>query len=163
MNSGLVSLVMACGLDGQIGLKNDLPWHLPEDLKHFKDLTFGQSIIMGRRTFESIGRPLPGRQNIVVSSKLGYLPGVTLASSLDEALLKVSSGNIAYVIGGVSLWVEAVSRADSAIISLVEYDGEADVSMPPAFFEHLREHFRLNNLKPKEGFTLTEWLKAIPS
>ncbi len=155
-----ISLVLACGQNGQIGLNNTLPWHLPEDLRHFKELTRGHAVIQGRKTFDSIGKPLPGRQNIVVSSQLRYLPGVAVASSLTEALEKVEPGKIAYVIGGIGLWMEALPIADSVIISAVDYDGEADVVLPDAFREQLSQRYRLNNMKTKTGFVLTEWLSG---
>ncbi len=161
MSNCQVSLVLATGINGQVGLNNDLPWRLPADLKHFKELTQGHAVIMGRKTFESIGKPLPGRQNIVISSRLTYLPGVTIAADLDEALSKVEYGKIGYVIGGVGVWCSAIHQADSAIISLVEYDGEADTRIPPEFFETLRKNLKLNNLQPKDGFTLTEWIKPL--
>lgn len=155
-----VSLVLACGKSGQIGINNTLPWSLPEDLRHFKELTLGHAVIQGRKTFESIGKPLPGRQNIVISSQLHYLPGVTIARSLAEALEKVEQGRKAYVIGGVGVWMEALPIADSVIISEVEYDGEADVCLPPEFGVLLNAHYRLHHIKQKTGFTLSEWLSS---
>lgn len=155
-----VSLVLACGKSGQIGINNTLPWSLPEDLRHFKELTLGHAVIQGRKTFESIGKPLPGRQNIVISSQLHYLPGVTIARSLAEALEKVEQGRKAYVIGGVGVWMEALPISDSVIISEVEYDGEADVCLPPEFGELLNAHYRLHHIKQKTGFTLSEWLSS---
>jgi dihydrofolate reductase len=155
-----VILVLACGKNGQIGLQNGLPWNLPEDLKHFKELTSGHAVIQGRLTFESIGRPLPGRQNIVISSQLRYLPGVTVAQSLTEAIEKVEECRKAYIIGGVGVWMEALPIADSVIISEVDYDGEVDVYLPEKFKELLSQRYRLNNLRPKTGFTLSEWLRG---
>lgn len=162
MHKCQVSLVLACGVSGQVGIENKLPWNIPADLKHFKELTVGHAVIMGRKTFESIGRPLPGRQNIIVSSKIDYLPGFSVARSLSEALSLVEEGRIGYVIGGVSLWDEAISISDSAIITMVDYDGEADVSLQSSFFDKVRERLKLSNIKQKEGYSFSEWILSMP-
>lgn len=162
MHNCQVTLVMAVGNNGQVGLKNKLPWNIPEELKHFKELTHGHAVIMGRNTFESIGKPLGGRQNIVISSKMDYLPGFSIARSLDEALEMVEDGRIGYVIGGVNLWDEAADIASSAVITLVDYDGESDANIPKPFFEKIKKRFKLSNSKDKDGYTLTEWIVSLP-
>ena len=121
-----LELVAAVAANGVIGRDGQLPWHLPDDLKHFKSLTLGHAVIMGRRTFESIGRPLPGRHSIVVGKAFGGpLPGgITVARSPDEALrLAIESPPPAFVIGGAALyeallpWVRALhlTELDQAI------------------------------------------------
>lgn len=161
MKTSPVILIMAAGTSGQIGLNQGIPWHLPEDLKHFKDLTQGHTIIMGRKTFESIGRPLPSRDNIVVSRRLSYLPGASIAASLSEALEKSRPGKKVFIIGGTSLWQEALPLSDSAIISLVDYQGPSDCALPTSFFNEIRDRFRLHQLKQKTGFTITEWVNPL--
>ena len=109
-------LVAALGPDRAIGKAGGLPWHFPEDLRHFRKLTTGHSVIMGRATFASIGRPLPNRRNLVVtrdpSWAAGRELGVELASSLDEALALARSTDPApFVIGGAALYAEALPRA----------------------------------------------------
>jgi len=103
-----------------IGDAGGMPWHLPADLKHFKAVTLGHPVIMGRRTFESIGRPLPGRRNVVVSRSQPELPdGVVLADSLDSALAAAAAGRV-MVIGGGQIYREALARADRLELTLID-------------------------------------------
>jgi dihydrofolate reductase len=122
-----LELIAAVAANGVIGRGNQLPWHLPDDLKHFKALTMGGCIIMGRRTYESIGRPLPGRTSIVVSRSLAAppAPGVLLADSLDaaEALAGGAAGR-AFIIGGAQLYAAAMPRV--RIMHLTELEGTAE-------------------------------------
>src|SRR5215210_9358852 len=100
-----IYLVAAVAANGVIGRDGHLPWHLPEDLKHFKRLTLGHPVIMGRRTWESLPRALPGRDNIVVTSQAGYdAPGAAVASSLEGALAFCAGEPVAFVIGGSRLF-----------------------------------------------------------
>ena len=126
-----LSLILACAETGVIGVGNRLPWHLPEDLKYFKRVTMGKPVIMGRRTFESIGRPLPGRTNIVISRTAGFAPeGVTVVASFDAALDAVEPGtDEAMVIGGAQIYREAMPRADRIYLTEVHaaFDGDAVV------------------------------------
>src|SRR2546422_8660615 len=99
-----IYLVAAVAANGVIGRNGQLPWRLPEDLKHFKRLTFGHPVIMGRRTWESLGRALPGRDNIVVTRTAGYeAPGAAVASSLEAALALCAGESVVFVIGGLEV------------------------------------------------------------
>ena len=99
-----ISLIVARSRNGIIGKEGKLPWHLPEDLKFFKQTTMGRPVIMGRHTWESIGRPLPGRQNIVLTQDPAYkAEGATVVSSLDEALKHFGPDDIVFIIGGADL------------------------------------------------------------
>jgi dihydrofolate reductase len=124
-------VIAAVAANGVIGRGGQLPWHLPDDLKHFKQLTLNHAVIMGRRTYESIGRPLPQRRSIVVSRSLSKAPHpqVELAASLHHAIHMTQ--DIAFVIGGAMLYAEAIPRA--AILHLTELDEavEGDTSFPP--------------------------------
>lgn len=104
--------------NGVIGHDNQLLWHLPNDLKHFKELTLGKSIIMGRKTYESIGHPLPGRQNIILTKQALTLPGCIVVHSVDEALAKTESAEI-MVIGGGEIYRLFFSRAHILYLTLV--------------------------------------------
>jgi len=122
----MITLIAAVARNGVIGSNNALPWHLPEDLKHFKQLTTGQAVIMGRKTWESLPerfRPLPGRQNIVVTRNAQYLAaGAAVVTSL-EAALKVGVGETAvFVIGGAELYAHALPLAQR--LELTEIDAE---------------------------------------
>jgi dihydrofolate reductase len=129
-----LELIAAVAANGVIGRGGQLAWHLPDDLRHFKQLTMGHPILMGRRTYESIGRPLPGRRSIVISTTLKAPPHpeVWIASSLDGALKLIAPDpGPAFVIGGAVLYAAALPRAD--VLHLTELDDavEGDVLFPP--------------------------------
>jgi dihydrofolate reductase len=127
-----VVLVAAVAENGVIGAGGELPWHLPEDLAHFKRVTTGHVVIMGRRTFESIGRPLPRRTNIVVTRQPGWsADGVIAASSLDAALdaAEEHDGD-AMVIGGAQIYALALPLADAQVLTEVHAAPEGDVHYP---------------------------------
>ncbi len=125
-----ISLIVALDENNGIGLNNGLPWHLPADLAHFKATTLGKPIIMGRKTFESIGRPLPGRLNIVLSQKQFKAPGVTVVSSLDEALDVAHDAPEVMVIGGTAIFKAALPYAHRLYLTRVHHVCEADVFFP---------------------------------
>lgn len=125
-----IALIVATDLNGLIGRGNDLPWHLPEDLKNFKAITMGHPILMGRNTFESIGKPLPGRTNIVITRNADFkAEGVTVVHSLEEALGAANAETI-FVIGGSSIYAEALPRAAVIYQTLVDDEFEGDVYFP---------------------------------
>ncbi|MDZ7791767.1 MAG: type 3 dihydrofolate reductase [Xanthomonadales bacterium] len=123
-------LVAAMARNRVIGDAGGMPWHLPADLKHFKAVTMGCPVIMGRRTFESIGRPLPGRTNIVISRSRPELPdGVVLAGSLDEAI-ECEPGERLMVIGGGQVYREVLARADRMELTLIDAVVTGDTVFP---------------------------------
>ncbi|MCG9065883.1 dihydrofolate reductase [Laribacter hongkongensis] len=120
-----LALIAACARNGVIGLDNRMPWHLPEDLAYFKRVTLGKPVVMGRKTFESIGRPLPGRLNIVVTRNPGWqAAGVQVAHSLDAALALAAAAvpEEIMLIGGAELYRQALPQAD--VLYLTEIDAE---------------------------------------
>lgn len=122
-----VSLILAMSENRVIGVANRLPWHLPAELKHFRAVTMGHPIIMGRKTHESIGRVLPGRRNIVVTRNRGYgHEGVEVAHSLAEAIARCSAADEVFVIGGAELYRQAIEFADSIYLTLVHTVVEGD-------------------------------------
>ena len=126
-----VSIVVAADEAGGIGFKGGLPWHLPEDLKRFKRLTLGKPVIMGRRTHESIGRPLPGRHNVVVSRQPGLaFAGCTVTGSLQAAFTAAGDVAEACVIGGAQLYREALPVADLVHLTRVHARVAADTFLP---------------------------------
>jgi dihydrofolate reductase len=125
----MLSLIVAVAENGVIGRDNALPWHISEDLRYFKQVTSGKTVIMGRKTYQSIGRPLPNRTNIVITRDSGFTAeGVLIAHSLDEALGK--AGDEAVVIGGSSLFEEALARADRFYLTEIHRAYEGDVHFP---------------------------------
>lgn len=127
-----LSLIVAVARDGVIGREGALPWHLPEDLQHFKRLTTGHAIVMGRRTFTSIGRALPNRRNLVVSRTLRDAPaGVEVFPSLDAALAAARLTDPApFVIGGAALYAEALPLATTVYVTEIDRDVLGDVRFP---------------------------------
>lgn len=125
---------VAVAKNGVIGREGKLPWHLPEDLKRFKAITTGHAVVMGRKTWESIGKPLPNRRNIVLTRDPAYPlpPGVERHGSLDEALAacRASGQEKVFVIGGASLFKEAYGRADGAFITWIDREVPGDTFFP---------------------------------
>lgn len=127
----ILSIIAAIARNGVIGRGNALPWHLPADLRHFKTVTMGRPVIMGRRTHESIGRPLPGRLNIVVSRNPDFrAEGCTVVASLADALQAASGAAEVFVVGGAQLYAEALPRADRLYLTRVEAEVEGDTWFP---------------------------------
>ncbi|MDT8437688.1 MAG: dihydrofolate reductase [Wenzhouxiangellaceae bacterium] len=123
-------LVAAMARNRVIGIDGRMPWHLPADLKHFKAVTLGHPVVMGRKTFASIGRALPGRRNLVVSRTLSTAPeGVELAGSLGHALKLAGDGPV-MVIGGGELYRQALARADRLELTLVDAEPDGDTCFP---------------------------------
>ena len=135
-----VYLVAAVSRNGIIGVNGLLPWHLPEDLKHFKRLTLGHPVIMGRRTWESLGKPLPGRENIVVSRKPGYeAPGASVAASLHAAIALCAGEPVAFVIGGAAIYAAALPVAQGIVLTEIHKDYAGDTRFPEWNREDWRE------------------------
>lgn len=133
-----LTIIVATDLQGGIGINNTLPWKLPEDLAHFKRLTTGHPIIMGRKTFDSIGRPLPNRRNIVITRNAGWRhDGVEAVDSL-EAALALLDGAEGYVIGGAEIYKQSMALTDRLIVTEVGQTFECDAFFPaidPAMWE----------------------------
>ncbi|PRP71927.1 diacylglycerol kinase [Chromobacterium amazonense] len=129
----MLTLVAAMAANRTIGINNTLPWHLPEDLKHFKAATLGKPVIMGRKTWDSIGRPLPGRRNIVVTRQADWrAEGAEVAHSLEDALALAGAVDEACLIGGAELYRQALPIADKLCLTEIgqAFDGDAHF---PAF------------------------------
>jgi dihydrofolate reductase len=149
-----LGLIFARARNGVIGKDGGLPWHLPEDLAHFKKLTMGCPVIMGRKTWDSLPerfRPLPGRTNVVVTRQPGWqAEGASRAGSLEEALALCSAQPMAWVIGGAELYAHALPLAHTAEITQIDEDFEGDASIPelgPEWKEVAREaHTAANGL-----------------
>lgn len=123
-----LTLIVAYASNGVIGRGDALPWRLPADLAHFKRVTMGCPIVMGRRTWDSIGRPLPGRRNLVVTRNAAWsAPGAEARSSLEDAIAACSGAADVFVIGGAQLYAQALGRADRVVATEIAetYDGDA--------------------------------------
>ncbi|QJQ04539.1 dihydrofolate reductase [Undibacterium piscinae] len=125
-----LTIIVATDIKNGIGIQNKLPWHLPEDLAHFKRTTSGHAILMGRKTFESIGRPLPNRRNIVISRDPEWQhTGVETANSLAAAQALLGDEN-AYIIGGAQIYQQALALADRLIVTEIDREFACDAFFP---------------------------------
>ena len=135
-----VSLIVAMTPLGVIGRDNDLPWRLPDDLKRFKALTMGKPVIMGRRTWDSIGRPLPGRTSIVLSRSARFMPqGAIVVPDLERALDAAGAVDEAFVIGGAQVYALALPFAQRLYLTLVHGDVPGDARFPTVDPQQWRE------------------------
>lgn len=126
-----LAIIVARAKNGVIGVNNTLPWHLPEDLKHFKTTTMGCPIIMGRNTWLSLGRPLPGRRNLVVSRNPEFkAEGAETYTSLEDAIDACSGVEKAFIIGGAQIYDEALAYVDQLIITEVDIEVDGDAYFP---------------------------------
>ena len=146
-----VAIIAAVAANGVIGDGNAIPWRLPSDFAHFKRMTVGKPLIMGRKTFESIGRPLPGRTNIVVTRQVGYQPdGVLVISSFEAALdhaqeiAKADRANEVMVGGGAEIYAQALPIADRLYITHVGATPEGDAHFPAVNMDDWRESGVIN-------------------
>ena len=128
----MITIIAAIGKNGELGKNNDLIWHLPNDLKRFKKVTAGHHVIMGRKTFESLGKPLPNRTNIVITRNHDYkAEGCVIVNSLEEAitLAKTEDPN-PYILGGAQIYKQAIKIADVLDLTLVDAELNADAFFP---------------------------------
>ncbi|WP_432942179.1 dihydrofolate reductase [Kribbella sp. CA-253562] len=151
-----VVLIAALGRNRVIGRDNDLPWRIREDLQHFKQLTLGHTLVMGRKTYDSIGRPLPGRRTVVITRQPDWsTPGVEVAHTLDDAL-KLADGNDVFVAGGGEIYRLALPSADRLELTEVDQSPDGDVTFPEldptAWTETARD--------PHDGFSFVSYVRA---
>lgn len=131
----IISLITAMGNNRVIGINNTLPWRLPADLKHFRKITMGKPILMGRKTYESIGKPLPGRTNIIITHDRDYqAPGCVVTHTIDEALAAATNSEEIMVIGGASFYEQLLPRAQRLYLTLIHEDFAGDAWFPA--FDH---------------------------
>lgn len=152
-----VTLLAALGRNRVIGRGGEMPWHLPEDLKHFKHTTMGHPMVMGRKTFESIGRVLPGRRTIVITRRPDWHhPDVEAAHSLPEALSLAGPGDEVFVVGGGEVYREAMPFAQRLVLTEVRDSPEGDTFFPEWSHEEWREVSR----EPHERFDIATYERA---
>ena len=136
----MISLIVAASNNNVIGAQGKLPWRLSSDLKRFKALTLGKPIVMGRLTYESIGRPLPGRQNIVITRQAGYAAdGCDVVQSIDAAIKAAGDAEEIMIIGGSHIYQEFLPRAERIYLTRVQADVEGDVFLPDLAADGWRE------------------------
>ena len=148
-----IILLAAVGANHVIGREGEMPWHLPEDLAHFKATTMGHTLVMGRKTYDSIGRALPGRRTIVMTSQRGWhAPSVEVAHSLAEALALAGPTEV-FIVGGGEIYQQAMPFADLLMLTEVDQSPEGDVVFPTIEPAHWRETAR----QAHEGFAFVTY------
>jgi len=147
-----ISIVVAISENNAIGKDNQLLWHLPADLKHFKNITTGHTIIMGRKTYDSIGKPLPNRRNIIITRQTGLqLEGVEVVNSLEEALALCENEAEIFVIGGAEIYRHAISICHRIYLTRVHQEFEADAFFPELDNETWKEVEKVDHLPDEKN------------
>lgn len=159
----MITIIAAVAQNNALGKNNKLLWHLPADLKRFKKTTVGHCVIMGRKTFESLGKPLPYRLNIVVSrNKLFNAKGCIIVNSLEEAIEKSTQDANPFILGGAEIYRQALKFADKLDITFVHHSFEGDAFFPEidlsVWKETSRENFKADSLN-KYNFSFVTYLK----
>lgn len=126
----MISIIVAVAENGVIGGRNALLWHISEDLRHFKALTSGHPVVMGRKTYESLGRPLPDRRNVVVTRQPLVIPGCEVVHALDEAYALFCADEEVFVIGGAEIYAQAMPAADRLYLTRVMHPYRGDTRFP---------------------------------
>ncbi len=139
-----ISMIAAMAKNRVIGKDNQMPWHMPADLAHFKKVTMDKPVVMGRKTYESIGRLLPGRQNVIVTRDASYqVDGALMCSSLEDALAKLSSAEDIMIIGGGNIYQQMLPKADKLHLTFIDLETDGDAHFPEwnenEWFEVARE------------------------
>lgn len=131
MNRQKISIIVAMAQNRTIGINNTLPWRCPEDLKHFKSLTMGHHMIMGRKTYDSIGKPLPGRTTVVVTRNPELeIDGCIVTRSLEEAIAACSGDKEVFIVGGAELYAQAMPLVDTLYVTEIQQDVDGDAHFP---------------------------------
>jgi dihydrofolate reductase len=151
-----LAIIAALARNRAIGKDNNLPWHISEDLQRFKRLTMGHTVLMGRKTYASMGKPLPGRRNVVVSRS--PLKGVETYTSLDGALGALADQDRVFVIGGGEVYAQVLERVDELFLTMVDREVDADTFFPP--FEHLLgSMYQLVSRELRDGYAFEEYAR----
>ena len=152
MNKPIISIIVAMANNRVIGKDNQMPWYLPADLAHFKRVTLNKPIIMGRKTYESIGRPLPERKNIVISRNKDYkLDGCETVTSVEHAFELIKNEKEVFIIGGGYLYSQLLSKADKLYLTFIDLDVNGDTQFPDFTQLNLKEEKREKHLKDKKN------------
>jgi dihydrofolate reductase len=126
-----LAIIVAMAKNRTIGVDNTLPWRCPEDLKHFKALTMGHHMVMGRKTYDSIGKPLPGRTTVVVTRNAGLqIEGCLIAHTLEQSIAACAGDETAFIVGGAELYAQALPLVDTLYITEIQQDVEGDAHFP---------------------------------
>lgn len=151
-----IIIIAALNRNGVIGRNGKIPWHLPEDLQRFKELTTGHTVLMGRRTYDSIGKTLPGRRNIVITSR--HLPDIEHYHTLEKAIDAVRSEPKVFIIGGGEIFRQSLDRADEMYLTVVENDEEGDTYFP-GIEQLIGRDFYLSQEDKRKGYSFLHYVR----
>lgn len=163
----IISLLVAASENNVIGKDNKLPWHLPNDLKYFKNLTWAMPVLMGRKTFEAIGKPLPGRTNIVITRNSSWTSeGAAVVHTLDEAIGKAKEADVKeiFVIGGAEIFASALPQANRIYLTRIHHQFEGDAFFPSIDekeWQLVKQHFCAADEKNQYPHTFQVWERGI--
>jgi len=138
----IVAIIVAIGENNAIGKNNQLLWHMPKDLKHFKDVTSGRTIIMGRKTFDSVGKPLPRRRNIVVTRQDITIPGCEVVKSIEDGLALCKDEDEVFIGGGAEIYKLAMHLTDRMYLTIIHQNFDADTFFPEIDYKQWKETAR---------------------
>ena len=155
-----IAIIAAIAANRVIGADGKLPWHISDDLKRFKRLTIGHTVLMGRRTFESLGKPLPNRRNIVLSSR--PIPDVECYATIDAALAAIASDERVFIIGGGEIYRQFLTLADELYLTLVDLS-PAGETLFPEYTLIVKNQFRLIQRDPHPGFVFEDYIRVTPA
>lgn len=162
----MISLILAASQNGAIGCNNRLPWHLPADLAHFKNLTLGHYVLMGRKTYQSIGRPLPGRTNIIITRQLDFwADGCKIAHSLHEGIALCPPNDEIFIIGGANIFAQALPYAGKIYLTRIHADFAGDTflfDLNPAIWRETSHHDFAPDEKNKWPYSFLAFEKCHP-
>lgn len=144
-----INIIVAIAENYAIGKNNQLLWHMPNDLKHFKTVTFGRTIIMGRKTYESVGKPLPNRRNIVVTRQHIQIPGCEIVKSIEEAIALCAHDDEVFIGGGAEIYRQAMDKTDRIYLTIIHKEFDADTFFPEIDYTQWKEVSR-ENYEPDE-------------
>ncbi|AEY65246.1 dihydrofolate reductase [Clostridium sp. BNL1100] len=154
----MISMIWAMGQNNALGCKNRMPWYIPADFSYFKKITMGKTVIMGRKTFESLGKPLPGRKNIVITRETGYSPeGCTTVNSIQKAMDYTGEEEV-FIIGGAEIYKEFLPIADRLYLTLIEKEFEADTFFPEIDYSQWKQVSCENGIKDEKNPYKYKWL-----
>lgn len=152
-----IAIIAAIAKNRVIGKDGKIPWHISDDLKRFRKLTTDHTILMGRKTFESLGRQLPNRRNVVISSRT--IPDVESYRSIFEALEALANEDKIFVIGGGQIYAELLNRADELFLTILDKEVDGDTFFPP-YEELVATRFKLTNKEEQDGYTFMDYRKV---
>jgi Dihydrofolate reductase len=157
-----ISLILAVSENNVIGRDNKMPWHLSNDLKRFKSLTTGHAVVMGRKTFQSLGRPLPGRKNIIITRNPDYrAAGCEVANSIENAIQKVENDTEIFIIGGGEIYAQMWEKADKLYLTRVHtiIEGETSVPEVTTYWKEIKKESFIADEKNDYDYTFIDYVK----